>query len=311
MRPYFDTSKYPNIGFAHNFMSATPEAGGTDVNCVDRFKARLTLAFMFGVLKFHFNEGSVTFYEAAYKDGPVRLIRNIQIVITMPLGIKGPGMAVDLLWYDTIVDVPLVIDLPFNPKYVLSYLELRLGEDHSPGAIGMKVYNSNNLTGCRVDGQMDDDAERNWNTKRDEWRLMTGRQGTIMNRSFWDEHYLKQIKWIKVEYFDDINRKDTPEDVPGMLGMIPQTNRVEGIKKDRYHSYLEWYFPPSFLFSGPDRTYRVGDEKPYLNIADHPIRLTAGENSMESHYFGKMPAFERAEEIIERERATTAPVPEK
>ena len=92
------------------------------------------------------------FYESAYKDGPIRLVRNIQLIITLPLGIKAPGIAVDLLWYDTIVNVPMVIDIPFNPKYLMSYMKLVVGEDHCPGAIGMLVYNSNNLEGFVVDG---------------------------------------------------------------------------------------------------------------------------------------------------------------
>jgi len=36
--------------------------------------------------------------------------------------------------------------------------------------------------------------------------------------------------------------------------------------------------------------------------------MRAGENSMPNHSFGKMPASDRAEEIIEKERASTAPV---
>ncbi len=303
LAPYFDVSKYQRkIGFAHRYMSNPPEAGGTNVNYVDRFKGRITVAFLFGGLKVHFDESSVTFYESAYKDGPLRLIRNLQIIIRLPLGIKAPGIAVDLLWYDTIVDVPVVVDLPFDPKYVLSYVVLQVGEDHGPGAIGMKVYNSNNPLGCTIDGKMDEPAEINWNPARDQWRLMTGPQGTIMNRSFWDENYLKQMKSITVEYIDDLNRPDPPEEHPGMLGMILQTNRVEGIKRARYYSYLEWYWPPRFLFTGPEHTYKVGDEKAYLNIADHPIRLTSGTGSMDSHYFGKMPAYERAEAVIEQQR---------
>ena len=301
--PYSDLSKYPNKGFAHMYMANPPEAGGTNVDYVDRFKGRVTVAFLFGLLKINITEKSVNFYESAYKDGPVRLIRNIQIIITLPLNIRAPGMAVDLLWYDTIVDVPTIIDIPFNPNYLYTYLEIRIGEDHGPGAIGMKIYNSNNTEGCLVDGKTEGKAEKKWNTERDQWRLMTGKQGTVMNRSFWDERYLKQMKSIKVEYFDDINKPDPPEDDPGMLGLILQTNRVEGIKKERYFSYLEWYWPPSFLFTGPDNTYKVGDEKIYLNIADHPVKLSTGGLTMESHYFGAMQTYDRAEAIMDDVRS--------
>ena len=112
------------------------------------------------------------------------------------------------------------------------------------------------------------------------------------------------MKSIKVEYFDDITKDHPPEEEPGMLGMIVQSNRVEGIKKDRYYSYLEWYWPPRFLFTGPDQTYQVGDEQTYLNIADHPVMLRVGELTMASHYFGQMPDYERAERIIEKRGET-------
>jgi len=309
MEPYFDLSKYENIGFAHRYMSTTPAAGGTGVDYVDRLKGRLTMAFVFGSLKFRADESSVNFYEAAYKDGPIRLIRNIQIIISLPLGMKAPGIAVDLLWYDTIVNVPMVIDIPFNPKYLLSYLELRVGEDHAPGAMGMRIYNSNNPEGFVVDGRMSPQEDGRWDNSRDEWRLMTGSQGTIMNRSFWDERYLKQMKGVRVDYWDDLSRLDKPEEDPGMLGYIAQTNRVEGIKKDRYFSYLEWYWPPSFLFSGPDRSYRLGDETSYLDIADHPVKLHAGGRVVESRYFGQMPVYEKAAEIMDKKREGAAVQP--
>jgi len=254
----------------------------------------MTVAFLFGLLKFHVDENQINFHEVAYKDGPVRVIRNNRLVVSLPLGIRAPGAATNIIWYDTIVNVPLIIDIPFNPGYIYSYLELRISDDHSPESIGMKVYSSNNPDGCLVDGRTEGEAEKHWNTDRDNWRLITGRQGTLMNRSVWDPHYLEQMKWVRVEYLDDANKPDPPEEVPGMLGMIAQTNRVEGIKKDRYYSYLEYYYVPSFLFSGPERSYRPGDEKSYLSIADQPIRLSAGKREMESHYYGQMPSFDEA-----------------
>jgi hypothetical protein len=100
-----------------------------------------------------------------------------------------------------------------------------------------------------------------------------------------------------------MGKTDRPEDEPGLIGMLSQTNRVEGIKKDRYYTYLEWYWPPSFLFTGPGRTYRRGDEKPYLDITDHPLRLTVGKQRMENRYFGEMPSYEYAEAILKNSGA--------
>jgi len=310
LRPYFDTSRYPNNGFAHRHLSTPLEAGGTGEDYVDRFKGRLTMAFLFGALKFRIHENSINAYEWAYKDGPVRLIRKVQIFITLPLGIKAPGFAVDLIWYDSIVNVPTVIDLPFNPGYLYTYMQLKIGEDHSVRSIGMRMYTSNNLQGVVVDGRPSPEETRTWDTGRDQWRLMTGPQGTVMTRSFWDERYLAQMKWVRVDYEDDMRKIDPPEDEPGLIGMISQTNRVEGIRKDRYYTYLEWYWPPSFLFTGPGHTYRTGDEKPYRDVTDAPIRIRAGNQRTENRYFGEMPAYENVEEASE-EAAGDAEAPER
>ena len=89
-------------------MSTSPEGGGTGVDIVDRVKGRTTLALLFGLIKFRMDENDMNFYEAAYKDGPVRLLRSFQVIISLPLGYKAPGVAVEIIWYDTMINVPMV-----------------------------------------------------------------------------------------------------------------------------------------------------------------------------------------------------------
>jgi len=150
VRPYFDPALYPSNGFAHRHLSTPPEAGGAGVNSVGRFRGRLTLAFLFGALKFRVNEHATNACEWAYPDGPVRLIGKIRVFVDLPLGIKAPGVEVELIVYGSIVHVPTLIDLPFNPGHLYTCMELTIGEDHSSGAIGMRVYNSSNLQGVVV-----------------------------------------------------------------------------------------------------------------------------------------------------------------
>ena len=52
MAPYVDISKYIKTGIAHRYMSTPKGGGGTGVDYVDRFKGRVTMAFLFGSLKF-------------------------------------------------------------------------------------------------------------------------------------------------------------------------------------------------------------------------------------------------------------------
>jgi hypothetical protein len=293
MPPYYQTKNFSNNGFSHRYMANPPHAGGDETNYVDRMKTRFEVALFFGSVKLNLDENSMTFYELAYTDGPVRLVRQIQLIMTLPMGIKAPGFAVDLLWYDTIVDVPMVVNFPINPGLVLTYIQITQGEDQSPGAMGMRVYNSNNPEGVVVDGRMSP-MEQKWANEKDFWRLLTGPQGSNLRRSFWDPHWEEQMVMLEVNYVDDLRRKDPPEEVEGYLGCILQTNKVKSIHPGKYSSYLEWYWPPSFLFHGPDRTYRPGDEKQYLNMADHPLRLTVGRKTVDNSYFGPMPEIGEA-----------------
>jgi len=293
MPPYYPGRAFPNNGFSHRYMANPPAAGGDGTNYVDRMKSRFEVALFFGSLKLNLDENSMTFHERAYTDGPVRLVRKIQLIMQLPMGIKAPGFAVDLLWYDTIVDVPMVVHFPINPGLVLTHIQVTQGEDQSPGSLGMLVYNSNNLGGMVVDGRMSP-MEKKWVNSKDVWRLLTGPQGSNLRRSFWDKQWEEQMVKLEVNYVDDMEKKDPPEEVEGSLGCILQTNMVKGIRPGTYSSYLEWYWPPTFLFTGPGHTYRPGDERAYLNMADHPLRLAVESKTVDNSYFGPMPRIGEA-----------------
>ncbi len=294
MSPYFRTKDFPNNGFSHFHMANTPKAGGDNSNYVDRMKTRFEAVMFFGTFKWKIDENRITFHESAYTDGPVRIIRNIKVIISLPLGLKAPGIGVDLFWYDTIVDVPLVVNFPLNPATVFTYIQISLGEDQSPAAYGMLVFNSNNPGGMIVDGRMSP-MEKTWNIERDRWRLLAGPQGSTMRRSFWDPVWAQKMISLRVDYADDVLTPDPPEEWPGFMGCIVQSNRVKDIARGRYNSYLEWYWPPRFLYTGENGTYRKGDERTYLNMADHPVKLTVGTRTMESRYFGPMPKIDETE----------------
>lgn len=293
MPPYYTGKSFPNNGFSHRYMANPPGAGGDETNYVDRMKTRFEVALFFGSVKLNLDENRMTFYERAYTDGPVRLVRKIQLIMQLPMGIEAPGFAVDLLWYDTIVDVPMVVHFPINPGLVLTHIQITQGEDQSPGALGMLVYNSNNPEGMVVDGRMSP-MEKQWVNTKDFWRLLTGPQGSNLRRSFWDRQWEEQMVKLEVNFVDDLEKQDPPEEVAGYLGCILQTNKVKGIRPGTYASYLEWYWPPSFLFTGPGHTYRPGDERLYLNMADHPLQLVVGRQTVANSYFGPMPKIGEA-----------------
>jgi len=287
MRPYFDKSDYPEeCGVAHHHNSQGEAAGYDSTDYRDRFKVRTRMRFLFGLLNLGLDESGVVYYEEAYKDGAIRHISLFQVKQRFALGIEAPGTRSTLIFYDTFAYLPLTIRIPFNPGYLLHSIQMSLTEDHSPSAYGMLAYNSNNPDGTLIDGVMSP-QEKHWNTERDTWRIATGPQGTQMDRGYWDPEYLKQVHAISCVYVDDVSQENPPEDYPGQIGSIWQTNEIRNISRGEYFSHLQWCWIPRFFFSGEGSMYRPGDEKPYLDIMDNLIQVSVEDRSMKNGVFGR------------------------
>ena len=106
----------------------------------------------------------------------------------------------------------------------------------------MKFYNSNNLEGFYIDGKMSE-AEKKFNPQNDEWRLVTGPQGTMINATFWDRRFREQGE-ITAYYSDDVTVTDPPEDIPGNFGAFGTRARFEKLKHGDYYLLAAWYLPP-------------------------------------------------------------------
>jgi len=291
MRPYFDKGEFPDeCGIAHHHNSQGGAGGYDGTDYRDRFKVRTRMKFLFGLLKMGLDESGVVYYEEAYKDGPIRHISLFQVKQRFALGIEAPGIRTTLIFYDTLAYLPLTIRIPFNPGYFFHSIRMTLTEDHSLGAWGMMAYNSSNPEGVMIDGRMSPE-EKKWNPGRDTWRLVTGPQGTQMDRGFWDPKYLEQVHSITCEYVDDVLDENLPEDEPGQIGSIWQTNEIRNISRGEYFSHLQWCWIPRFFLTGEGAQYRPGDEKPYLNIMDNLLRVSVGERTQENALFGKKVSY--------------------
>jgi len=148
------------------------------------------------------------------------------------------------------------------------------GTDLNPAIAGSRWYNSNNTTGLTVDGKPAGE-EQSLNGARDDWRLVTGHWGTMMNRSLWDPDFLRQAE-IRIQFTDDVRVPDPPEYFPGQFGMAYNTSTVRHLHPGRYETELDWFFIP--WFNPPGRTGELNREKvdQYLNMVDHPLRISTG-----------------------------------
>ena len=91
-----------------------------------------------------------------------------------------------------------------------------------------------------------DKAEKNFNTSLDNWRMVTGEQGTMIYDDIWDENLLSQVEEAGCFYIDDINHKVPPEDIPGSLGSFGVRAVLEGIDPGEYQFKVIFFMPPNF-----------------------------------------------------------------
>jgi len=249
-------------------------AGGSFEHFVDRQKFRVRVRLFFGALTLHVTEDDASGDTLALRDGPVRCLRRSWGRIHLPMGLKTPRIVSDVIGYDTMFVCPVELSIPVNPGLVLTDLTLYSGTDLNERAFGARWYNSANLAGVLVDGRTDA-GEKELDPALDQWRLVTGAFGTMMNRSVWDPSFQSQAE-ISVRYTDDLAAPDPPEYQAGQVGMAYNYSTVRNLKPGRYVTELDWFFPPRF--NPPDRAGEMNAARveEYLNMYDHPLEISAG-----------------------------------
>ena len=182
------------------------EAGGNGVNIFDRMKTRSFTSLFFGLIKLTVNENNVIGELDQYQGGTIRGFGRNWLQVAIPTKIahlKSPRMYLDIFTYDTMILIPMTIHVLFNPKLLGVVGGMSYGYDLNEKAFGMKFYNSENRSGFVIDGKMSS-KEKEMKQKVDEWRCITGPQGTMITSSVWDKAYLSKAD-IKINYIDDIN----------------------------------------------------------------------------------------------------------
>jgi hypothetical protein len=255
---------------------ATPKpGGGTDENYVDRMKWRVDVRFMFSLLSIKFDEDSLMGNFICWKKGPIRGTYRVYAQARLPMGLKSPRFIADVIGYRAIISTTTALSVPFNPGYVITKLVTRIGTDLGPKAYGMLFFNSENPQGFLIDGRTSEE-EKQMQPAMDSWRLITGPQGTLMNRSFWSKSFMEQVPDIRITYTDDLEKPDLPEFIPGQIGNSTSVAEVKSLKAGKYLIGIEWYWPPHFYDSMSDGTLNMAVVQQYLNYQDRPLEFQVG-----------------------------------
>jgi hypothetical protein len=249
-------------------------AGGNFENFVDRQKFRVRVRLLFGTLALNVTEDDSSGDTLAVRDGPVRCLRRCWGRIHLPMGVKTPRIISDVIGYDTMFVCPVELSIPVNPGLVLTDLTLYSGTDLNAQAFGSRWYNSANPSGVLVDGRPESE-EKALSTALDQWRLVTGDFGTMMNRSLWDPSFQRQAK-ITIRYTDDVRVADPPEYHAGQIGMAYNYSTVRNLKPGRYVTELDWFFPLRFHPPGSAGEMNSRKVQEYLDMYDHPLEIFTG-----------------------------------
>lgn len=261
-----------------------PEAGGTDVNILDNMRVRAYIELLFGEIRVDVDETNIIGGIDALRHGYVRGYSRQWLTTILPLGIPGPRLYSDVFTYDRMVISPMVLNVPINPKSIITRAGLSYGYDLSENAYGMRYYSPKCMDGVTIDGKMSE-RETAMTDEWASWYVITGPQGSHLFRWTVDESLLEQTKNTLV-YTDDRSVSFPPEDVPGSIGFSKNTIELTSVTPGTYHFRVEWYFPPNFYQPGGYDKQMLQD---FLNISDAPLIIKAGGRTAKNNSMNPPP----------------------
>jgi hypothetical protein len=274
-------------GLDYDVLTVTPAAGGSGVDWFDMLKVRvtqnirrwITLGFSPRLDKTEKNFLVKTY---GYKDGPVRLVRvmknNLQLLWKLP----APGATVNSVFYPEWIEWPVPINLPFKPSLAFRDIDLSISHDYAFKVTdGVRIFESIKNRWYDVDGKMTP-AEQAWNradgrggyygfdaTKSGNGAgFYTVRPPKSFNCKLVGVYNDNTTYGVEPAYYKaDENTKNREENIPGALPLAGGRFVEWGDVGRGIHTVFFYHFYPPFW-------KKQGDEKPFLDIIDHPITVT-------------------------------------
>jgi len=242
---------------------------------MDRQKTRGMMSFVGGLVKIRFNEGLVQGGVCAWHAGPVRVLTHSTMFPRFRSGLKGPKFYLDSILVDSLTLTRITMGVPFDPGLVMHRMTLAFGTDLAPAARGMRFHNSANPQGFLIDGAMDQE-ERSFVTTKDEWRLITGPQGTQITCTSFDPRFLTRGSVITT-YLDDETVRHPPENFPGDLGAVFDELTIRGLPAGTYWIEALGCIPRGFHDpKGLDPEHL----KSILDVRRAPLVIRAGDQEI-------------------------------
>ncbi len=184
-------------------------------NLLDRFKLRLRLKTM-ALFTINFDEEDVQSRTIASKDGPVRVIRRNLFWLEFLFLRVTPKAYVNYIFYPDGMIVPLLVQVPFDPRLALrSGSEVTFGLDLSNAARGTRLKSPRNSGVFNLDGSMSSE-EGSLETRDHKWfSLVFPGYSEMLVEFDMSDGFKSRGLTLNLDYRDDSEARWRPEREPG------------------------------------------------------------------------------------------------
>jgi len=192
--------------------------GGYGPDLLDRIKVRIRVKFLFNMLKVNKKESDFSAEVIAWKDGPVRVLRNVQNHVRVLFNLSSASVFSVSEYYPWYMYTPLRLTVPFDLKWVFNKFGISDWYWHFygdlPGLKGGVMYTNRNREGIPVSTG----HSMKWYEERFDKRYLIWGYATKEGAGTWfcnmvlpDATYQFIQGFLRI----DESREDPPEEVPG------------------------------------------------------------------------------------------------
>jgi hypothetical protein len=231
-------------------------------NVIDSTKTRIKLYYF--AIPVERNGTEMRVVIGAFLDGPVRVValNVIEVYLLWGFWVRAPNSLIK--FYDYGSEMPTNINVPINVDKADPPSIARLSIDLSPRVQKWYFYNSDNKSPLRIDGIMSV-KEKKLAHSFPSWNVLYGPEGGIINRFVFEAKGILSKKYSRLFYQDNLQQEDAPENEQGSYGNVGFDIDLSGLKGGVYKGTYYTYYKSRF---------RYGDERRYLDIVDHPLKIT-------------------------------------
>lgn len=212
---------------------------GRDKDVIDRLKIRIKAVTSAGVTISR-NEEEFTQELTGVRVGPVRVIRSLQLSVSIPPMPTVP-ISVTFLIYPDYVDVPVNFEIPGLVSMFMKDMVVNVGVDFD-GMQNTTFATLERPRGTIVDGQQPE-IERYIPMGSEEWFMMQGRGLNTFVVFELDKELKKRRLKKEIHFMDSTDGSNPPESIPGQLPEIGfALSQWGGLEARKYYFEAKLHF---------------------------------------------------------------------